>query len=87
MAKIQKTLVGVKRFMSKKGKEYAILQLTAPFTENEISSGSRGIKIEEQFVPDTLLDKVNSLALNKPVSFSYDVVGSRAYVTDFVSEK
>lgn len=85
--KVQKTLVGVKRFVSKKGKEFSILQLTTPFTDNEISSGSKGLKIEEQFVPDELLNKVNDLVLNKPVSFSYDVVGNRAYVTDFWSEK
>lgn len=85
--KIQKTLVGVKRFVSKKGKEYAILQLTTPFTSNEVSNGSTGLKIEEQFVPDELLNKVSDLVLNKPVGFAYDVVGNRAYVTDFWSEK
>lgn len=85
--KIQKTLVGVKRFVSKKGKDYAILQLTAPFTSNEISNGSFGAKIEEQFVPDDLLDKVSDLVVGKPVGFSYDVVGNRAYVIDFWSEK
>lgn len=86
MEKQKHTLLGVKHFTSKKGKEYAVLQITAPFTQYETNAGSVGVKVEEKFVPDNLLDKASSLTVNKPIAFDYDVSGGRAYVLDFHQE-
>lgn len=82
-----KTLVGIRRFVSKKGQNYAVLQLNSPFSQRELSNGCSGIKSEEQFVPENLLDKVDTLVLNKPISFTYDVDGGRAYVVDFATKE
>lgn len=79
------TLVGVKKFKSKKGKDYAILQTTTPFNQREEYAGCVGLKIEEIFVPDQLLEKVSTLKIGKPVHFDYEISGTRAYVADFYS--
>lgn len=85
--KNNQTLVGVKRFISKKGKEYAVLQTTVPFNDREIESGCTGIKVEEIFVPDGLMIRLDSLSINKPIHFDYEIVGNRAYVADFYTDK
>lgn len=82
-----KTLVGVRRFVSRKGQSYAVLQLSSPFSQRELSNGCLGTKVEDQFVPENLLDKVDTLVLNKPISFTYDVDGGRAYVVDFATKE
>lgn len=87
MSKNDVILVGVKRFVSKAGKEYAVLQTTAPFNLREQIAGSVGCKVEETFVPETLLNKVDSLKINAPIKFDYEVVGRNAYIVDFSQDK
>ncbi len=76
-------LIGVKRFVSKQGKEFAILQTTVPFSPNELKGGSFGLRVQEDFVPEPLLSKVDSLEVNKPIIYEYNIVGNRAYISDF----
>ena len=82
-----KTLVGVRRFVSKKGQKFAVLQLNSPFSQRELTNGCAGTRVQEQFVPENLYDKVDTLVLGKPISFTYDVDGGRAYVVDFATKE
>lgn len=83
----KKILKGVKRFKSKKGSEYVVLQLVVPFSDNMVMNGCLGMAVEEVFVPDNLWSSIPSLAIDKPISLQYDVVGGRAYLIGFSSEK
>lgn len=83
MGKKDTILLGYKRFTSKKGENYATLELSIPFTEREVTSGCVGVRVESKFVPSHLLDKVDSLTIGKPIGFDYNVVGDRAYISDF----
>lgn len=76
-------LLGIKRFSSKDGKEYAILQLQHDFTNHELANGCEGFKVEEKFVPAELFGNLKDLKVGNPIEFQYNVVGSRAYITDF----
>lgn len=80
-------LLGVKKFTSKEGKDYAILNVSMPFTQSEVNNGSVGINVDSKFVPTELLSKVNDLEINKPIHFDYNVVGKSAYVVDFYTVK
>lgn len=83
----KKILKGVKRFKSKKGVDFAVLQLVVPFSDNMAINGSIGMAVEEVFVPDNLMASINTLAIDKPINLEYDVVGGRAYLIGFSSEK
>ena len=76
-------LIGVKRFLSKEGKEYCVLQLSKPFSENQTKSGCFGSQVEEKFIPETLFEKASSLVPGKQIYIAYDVVGNRAYIVGF----
>lgn len=80
-------LLGVKKFTSKEGKDYAILNVSMPFTQSETNSGSIGMNTDQKFVPSELLPKVNDLEVNKPIHFDYNVIGKNAYVADFYTVK
>lgn len=83
----KKILKGVKRFKSKSGKDFSVLQLVVPFTDSMIAGGSVGMAVEEVFVPDSLIPAIDTLAIDKPINLQYDVVGGRAYLIGFSSEK
>lgn len=83
----KKILLGVKKFTSKKGENYCTLELEIPFNQREITNGCKGSRVESVFVPTELMDKVDTLVVGKPINIQYDVIGSKAYIIDFVSEK
>lgn len=86
---VKYSLLGVRKFTSKEGKNYAVLQLQKPFSQRELDSGSVGMAVEEKFVPENLYHVLPDLLVNKPVEFDYDVVGTKAYIVGIrtVAEK
>lgn len=43
--KNEKILLGIKKFTSKAGKDFAVLQIAEPFTEREAISGCVGSRV------------------------------------------
>lgn len=85
--KNEKILLGIKKFTSKDGKDFAILQISEPFTDRETVSGCVGSRVSEIFCPDDLRSQADSLIIGKPIDLVYDVVGGRAYLVGFSSIK
>ena len=54
--KVALTLVGIKRFVSKKGNNVCLLSVSRPYTPEENDKGSFGAQIREEFVPQ---DQIN----------------------------
>lgn len=83
---MDKVLLGIKRFMSKKGENYVVLQISKPFNNYEVGNGSEGRAVEEVWVnnPD-LQAEASSLKLGKPIAIDYDVSNGRPFVIGFKS--
>lgn len=85
--KNEKILLGIKKFTSKAGKDFAVLQIAEPFVQREVDSGCVGSRVSEIFCPDDLRSQVDTLVIGKPIDLVYDVVGGRAYLVGFSSIK
>lgn len=81
------TLLGVKKFTSKDGRNFCILETSAPFSDREAQYGSRGSRVQEVFLPDHLHGKADSLTVGGQIAFDYSVTGGRAYVDDVFNVK
>lgn len=81
------TLLGIKKFASKDGRNFCVLETSAPFSDREVQNGSKGSRVEEVFLPEHLHDKADSLTVGGQISFDYQVMGGRAYVDDVYDVK
>lgn len=75
-------LVGYKKFMSKKGKEYCVAEVVTDATERERQSGLVGQKVEEVFLPEDKIDFLQPSHIGKKIKFDYELSGGRAYLVD-----
>lgn len=71
MSKAVVTLVGIKRFKSKKGNEVCILSLSRPFTEEENARGSYGNEIRTEFAPQHQINDFKADCIGKAVNLNY----------------
>ena len=69
MSKI--TLVGIKRFKSKKGNEVCILTISRPYTVEENDRGSYGSEIRTEFAPIDQIDSFKADDIGKEVKLDY----------------
>ena len=69
MSKI--TLLGIKRFKSKKGNEVCILSLSRPYTVEENDHGSYGCEIRTEFAPENQVNDFKADDIGKPVDIEY----------------
>lgn len=84
----QKTLAGYKRFKSKKnGKDYCVAIVLNPFPMNAANTNNVGADAESLFLPEELYNYLQVSDIGKPVRTSYDVVGGRAYLREFVVDR
>lgn len=79
---MEKTLVGYKRFTSKKGIPLCVAIVSTPFTERDNERGSFGCDSESVFLPTELYDYLTPKDIGKPITLSYNIVGGRAFLTD-----
>ena len=77
----EKKIVGYRKFNSKQGKPFCILQTVTPFTDRELEHGACGSKIEEVWLPEDLHNQVNPQSVGKTAVFSYTIVGNKAYIS------
>lgn len=69
MSKI--TLLGIKRFKSKKGNEVCILSLSRPYTVEENDRGSFGCDIRTEFAPESQINDFKADDIGKTVEIKY----------------
>ena len=75
-------VLGYRKFNSKTGKPFCILQTSKPFTDREMEYGACGQKIEEVWLPESCHDAVNPQIIGKNAEISYTVQNGRAYIED-----
>ncbi len=78
----EKKILGYRKFNSKTGKPFCILQTVSPFTDRELEHGACGSKIEEVWLPENLHSLVNPQIVGKTAHFSYTIQGNKAYIQD-----
>lgn len=73
-------ILGYRKFNSKDGKPFCILQVHSPFSDREIQYGACGNKVEELWLPPELHTLINPQCIGKAAQLSYTVNGRNAYV-------
>lgn len=76
----EKKILGYRKFNSKTGKPFCILQTVTPYTDRELEYGACGSKIEEVWVPEQFHELVNPQSVGKTAHISYTVDGNKAYI-------
>lgn len=77
------TVVGYRKFKSKKGVDCNVLVLTTPFTPAENARGSHGMGAQEVFLTDDIAARITPDCIGKQVQTTYSIgVGGRAYLDD-----
>lgn len=74
------TLVGFKRFISKKGSECCVANIVTQYTPAENERGSVGSGVSEVFLPNNQLDMLTPGDVGKKVRLYYSIVAGRAYL-------
>lgn len=77
------TLVGIKRFKSKKGNEVCVLSIMRPYTVEENDRGSYGSEIRTEFAPQEQINSFKADDIGKEIELKYDF---NAYGRPTVSE-
>lgn len=74
------TLVGFKKFVSKKGQSMCVANIVRPYNPAENSRGSVGSEVQEVFMPQDQLDYLINADIGKEVELNYSIVGGRAFL-------
>lgn len=77
------TLVGFKRFKSKKGNDLCVASVSTPFSPADNARGCYGDDVQSVFLPDNLIDYLQPEDVGKKVQLSYNIANGRAYLIDF----
>lgn len=80
-------LIGIKRFVSKKGANCTFITVVSPYNSRQNESGCVGSLAEELFLNDSLATKVSNADIGKDLNLQYEVVGNRAYLIDLSINK
>ncbi len=84
---MERTLVGFKRFKSKKGNPVCLAIIASQFTARDNERGSYGTDMESVFLPQEQYDYLVVDDIGKPVTTQYDIVGGRAYLCELVVDR
>lgn len=75
-------LIGYKKFSNHKG-NYCIMDVQVDYSAREKERGSVGSRVESFFVPEDKQHLLTPECIGKQIQIDYEVVGSRAYMSDF----
>ena len=67
------TLIGLKRFTSKKGNEVCMLITSRPCTDVDNANGSYGVDIHEIFAPKEQVNSFKASDIGKKVKLEYGI--------------
>ncbi len=76
----KKIILGYRKFKSKKGEEYCVAQVMAPYSDREIKTGAVGNKCEDIFIPKAYHDFFDPSCVNKTMAIDYFVDNGRAFI-------
>lgn len=65
------TLIGIKRFTSKKGNEVCVLTTSRPCTAEDNSKGSYGVDVQNIFAPQAQINAFKAGDIGKKVNLEY----------------
>lgn len=75
-------------YSSKKDKDYSILTISRPISQNEKNQGFIGdITFEEVFLPDNLVGKFGSNDIGCVIERQYSVIGGKAYLENIIRKE
>lgn len=80
-------LVGYKKFVSKKGKEFCVANVVSPYTDRDIERDCVGSKVEEIFMPDNMCNFFSPSDIGRELDLSYEINGGRAYLCGVAFKK
>ena len=75
-------LLGYRKFAGKKDatKTYCVATFASELTDKERQNGYVGLKVEEVFMPDTLVDFLKPEHLGRDCRLDYSISNGRAYL-------
>lgn len=73
-------LLAYKKFTSKAGKLCCVATVSSPLNQRDIDNGFVGVKIDEVFLPDSLIDYLKPEHINHDVFLEYSVSNGRAFL-------
>ncbi len=84
---MKSTLVGFRRFTSKKGTPCCVANIVTEFSPADVSRGSCGSDCQSVFLPDNLLDYLTEKDIGKSVELFYSINAGRAYLQNLVVQR
>lgn len=75
-------LVGFRKFTSKNGVRYCVVDVLSDYREHELKNGCFGQRASELFLPEHCTDVISSSDIGKSLQVDYDVVGNKAYISN-----
>lgn len=73
-------LLGYKKGMSKKNTPYCMMHIVSELTPTEKAGGAVGQKVEQVFLPESLVDMLKPSDIGHDVILDYTVSGGRAFL-------
>lgn len=83
----ERTLLGFRRFTSKKNTPCCIATVATRCDANDNQHGSFGMSAEDIFLPQELYSYLDVADIGKPVTVNYNVISGRAFVNDFIVDR
>lgn len=75
-----KTIIGYRKFKSKKGEEFCIVQASEPYSKREEQYGAYGDKVEDVFIPKDYHNLIDEFCIGKKLALTYTIQGGKAYI-------
>ena len=76
----KKTIIGYRKFKSKKGDEFCIVQASEPYSRREEQYGACGEKVEDIFIPQDFHNLIDEFCIGKTLVLTYTIQGGKAYI-------
>lgn len=76
------TLVGFKKFKSKKGVDTCLAKVASPFSPADISKGACGSDVQDVWLYDDLYDVLQPEDVGKEVKIDYNIFNGRAFIAN-----
>lgn len=79
-----KTLIGFKRFTSKKNIPTCIATVCTKCDASDNERGAFGCSAEDVFLPSEMYSYLEIEDIGREVTLNYNVINGRAYINDFI---
>ena len=76
-------IIGYKKFTSKAGVKYCVLNVLQEFSNYEIKYGAIGQKVEEIWLQDELVNTINENCIGKQCKTTFEKIGNKFQLSEF----